>query len=110
VLSLFFLMPGLSPRVHGEVIVIVVAFVLWRTVRIWWPVVRIGEKGRRHRIGQSFWLLVLPFVVYGYLIVGAVELVLGQSGALLTVGSAYLTLFAVALRNAWRLVVSPERD
>jgi hypothetical protein len=79
-------------------------------VRIWWPVVRIGEKGRRHRFAQSFWLLVLPFVVYGYLIVGAVELVLGQSGALLTVGSAYLTLFAVALRNAWRLVVSPERD
>jgi hypothetical protein len=110
VLSLFFLMPGLSPRVHGEVIVIVVAFVLWRTVRIWWPVVRLGEKGRRQRIAQSFWLLVLPFVVYGYLIVGAVQLLLGQSEALLTVGSAYLTLFAVALRNAWRLVVNPERD
>ena len=109
VLSLFFLMPRLSSRVHGEVIVIVVAFVLWRTVRIWWPVVRLGEKGRRQRIAQSFWLLVLPFVVYGYLIVGAIQLVVGQQDALLTVGSAYLTLFAVALRNAWRLVVSPER-
>jgi hypothetical protein len=110
VLSLFFLMPGIPPHVHGEVIVIVIAFVMWRTVRIWWPVVRIGEKGRRQRIAQSFWLLVLPFVVYGYLIVGAMQLLLGQPDALLTVGSAYLTLFAVALRNAWRLVVSPERD
>ncbi|HEX7263979.1 MAG TPA: hypothetical protein VF383_07355 [Candidatus Dormibacteraeota bacterium] len=107
-LSLFFLMPGLSPRVHGEVIAIVVAFVLFRTVRIWWPVVRLAEKGRRHRVAQSFWLLILPFIVYGYLTVGAIQLLNGQVDGVPTVASAFLTLFAVALRNSWRLVVSPE--
>jgi hypothetical protein len=110
VLSLFFLMPGLPPRVHGEVIVIVVAFVLWRTIRIWWPVVRLGEKGRRHRLAQSFWLLILPFIVYGYLTVGGIQLLIGQTDGASTVASAFLTLFAVALRNAWTLVVRPEPD
>ena len=109
-LSLFFLMPGIPSRARGEVIAIIVAFVLWRTVRIWWPVVRLTEQGRRARLAQSFWLLVIPFIAYGYLTAGAIQLLIGQSDALLTVGSAFLTLFAVALRNAWRLVLSPERD
>lgn len=110
-LSLFFLMPGLGLQVRGEVIGIVVAFSLWRTIRIWWPVVRLGETGRRHRIAQSFWLLVLPVLAYGYLASGAVGLVRGDSTAILTVGSAFLTLFGIALRNAWRLAINvgPEK-
>jgi hypothetical protein len=52
-LSLFFLMPILGPQIRGEVVVLAVAVAIWRGVRIWWPVVRITESGRRHRLAQS---------------------------------------------------------
>ena len=109
-LSLFFLMPGLDSAARAELVLVVVAGALYRSIAIWWPVVRLGEKGRRHRLAQSFWLLIIPVLVYLYLAFGAVGLLRGQSNALITVGSAFLTLFAVALRNAWRLVVRVEQE
>jgi hypothetical protein len=108
--ALFFLIPALDLRARGDIIVVVVTFAVWRTVRIWWPVVKIGEKGRRHRLAQSFWLLIVPFIVYAYLLAGAVGLIQGQVSATLTVASAFLALFAIALRNAWRLVVSAVHE
>jgi hypothetical protein len=107
-LSLFLIMPGIALAVRGDVILAIVVFAIYRSVRIWWPVMRLGEKGRRHRIAQSFWLLVLPFIAYADLAFGAVGLVGGSSPSLGTVGGAFLFLFAIALRNAWRLVVSVE--
>ena len=53
-LSASFLIPMLSPQVRGEIILLVVVVALWRTVRIWWPVVRVTETGRAHRpFGRS---------------------------------------------------------
>lgn len=110
ILALFFLVPDLDLRSRGEIIVVVVLFGLWRNITIWWPVVKIAEKGRRHRLAQSFWLLIIPFVVYVYLVTGAIGLVEQNSSATLTVASAFLALFAIALRNSWRLVVSATHE
>jgi hypothetical protein len=63
-LSLFLIMPVFTLGARGDVILVVVLFAVYRSVRIWWPVVRLGQQGRRHRIAQSFWLLILPFVAY----------------------------------------------
>lgn len=109
-LSLSFLIPSLSPQAHGNIVVAAVAFASWRTVRVWWPVFKLREKGRMHRFAQSFWLLMLPFVAYLYLLSGAASLLQGQSGAVLNVGGAVLVLFAISLRNAWRLVVNVEQQ
>ena len=99
-----------DPQVRGEIILLVVVVALWRTVRIWWPVVGLTETGRAHRLGQSFWLLLLPVVIYAYLLFGAVGFLRGDTTAVFDVGGAMLSLFAVALRNAWRLVVNVERE
>jgi hypothetical protein len=109
-MSLFFLMPGLPLAVRGEVILVVVAFAIFRSTRIWWPVVRLGEQGRSHRLAQSFWLLILPVLAYVYLATGSIGLLQGTSSSLLTVGSSFMILFGFAMRNAWRLVVSIERE
>ena len=110
VLSLAFLIPALDARVRGEIILVAVAFATWRTIWIWWPVFRLQERGRRHRLAQSFWLLLLPFAVYLYLLTGGLGLLRGESGAILNVGYALLALFSIAMRNAWRLVVNVEQD
>ncbi len=109
-MSLFFIMPGLALQVRGQVVVALVLFAFWRSARIWWPVVRLTEKGRRQRIAQSFWLLVLPVVAYTYLGLGGIGLASRDASSIINVGGATLTLFAISLRNAWRLVVSVERD
>ncbi|HUZ85469.1 MAG TPA: hypothetical protein VNF26_00805 [Candidatus Baltobacterales bacterium] len=108
-LSLVALMPGLSLQLHGEIIVLVVVIALWRVFKTWWPVFRITEKGGFHRVAQSFWLLIVPVLAYIYLLVGAIELLLGDTTAYVVVAGAFMSLFAVALRNAWRLVVAVER-
>jgi hypothetical protein len=110
VLSLSFLMPQLSLQTRGEITAIVIVVAMYRNIRIWLPVVRVDEKGRRHRLVQSFWLLFVPVTVYALMAAGAYQLYQGQSAALLTVASALLTLFAVSLRNAWRLVVSVAQE
>jgi hypothetical protein len=109
-LSLFLIMPGLTLAARGDVVLPVVLFATYRGIRIWWPVVKLGQQGRRHRFAQSFWLVVLPFVAYADVGYGAVGLVQGDSTSLATVGGAFLFLFAIAMRNAWRLVVSVEQD
>lgn len=109
-LSLSFLIPSLSPQAHGAIILAAVAFASYRTVRTWWPVFRLREKGRMHRVTQSFWLLMLPLVAYVYMLSGAWGLLQGESGAVLNVGGAVLALFAISLRNAWRLVVNVEQQ
>jgi hypothetical protein len=109
-LSLFLIMPGLTLTARGDVILAVVVFAAYRGIRIWWPVVRLDKQGRRHRIAQSFWLLLLPFIAYADLALGAVELLQGSAPSLGNVGGAFLFLFAIAMRNAWRLVVSVELD
>jgi hypothetical protein len=109
-LSLFLIMPGFTLAARGDVVVVVVLFAVYRSIRIWWPVVRLGQVGRRHRLAQSFWLLVLPFLAYTDLAIGAAGLLQGNSTSLATVGGAFLFLFAIAMRNAWRLVVSVEQD
>jgi hypothetical protein len=107
-LSLFFIMPGLTLAARGKVVLVVILFVVYRGIRIWWPVVRLSQQGRRHRIAQSFWLLILPFVGYADLAIGAVGLLQGSTSSLVTIGGAFLFLFGIAMRNAWRLVVSVE--
>lgn len=108
-LSLVSLMPGLSLQLRGEIVTLVVVVALWRVFKTWWPVFRITEQGRWHRVAQSFWLLIVPVLAYVYLLVGAAELMLGDGTAYVVVAGAFMTLFAIALRNAWRLVVSVER-
>jgi hypothetical protein len=109
-LSLFLIMPGFSLGARGDVVLVVVLFAVYRGIRIWWPVVRLGEQGRRHRLAQSFWLLVLPFLAYADLVLGAIGLLQGTLASLATVGGAFLFLFAIAMRNAWRLVVSVDQE
>ncbi|HSP10386.1 MAG TPA: hypothetical protein VLU92_12420 [Candidatus Dormibacteraeota bacterium] len=109
-LSLVSLIPGFSLQVRGEIIVLVVIVALWRVFKTWWPVFRITEKGGWQRVAQSLWLLVVPLLVYIYLVLGAIELLLGDQTAYVNVAGAFMALFAVALRNAWRLVVSVERQ
>jgi len=48
--------------------------------------------------------------VYLYLIFGGVGLVRGDTTAIVTVGGAVLSMFIVALRNTWRLVVNVEQE
>ncbi len=104
-LSLAFLIPGLPLRVRSYLTIAVAALVLWRTFRTWWPVVRLGEQGRRRRFEQSFWLLVLPITIALYLLFGALQLVRAdQADGLISVSGAFLSVFAVSLRNSWRLV------
>jgi hypothetical protein len=112
ILALFFVVPLPSPelRIRGDFIVIVVVFGLWRTVESWWPVVRTMGKGRGHRIVQSLWLLIIPMIWLAYLLRGAAQLIQGQSDGTLTVATALLALFAIALRNAWRLVVAVAQE
>jgi cytochrome bd-type quinol oxidase subunit 2 len=109
-LSLAFLMPTLPLQVRSELTMGVSALVLWRTVRIWLPVMRLGESGRLRRLEQSFWLLLAPLVAYAYLLTGAIMLLLGdQNDGLVTVAGAFLTIIALSLRNSWRLVSVARR-
>lgn len=104
-LSLAFLIPTFPLQVRADLTIAVVALVLWRTVRIWWPVVRIAEEGRLQRLEQSFWLLLLPIAAALYLLLGGVQLVRGDQGdGLISVAGAVLSIFAISLRNSWRLV------
>jgi hypothetical protein len=110
-LSLTFLIPMLPLQVKAEVAMAVAAVALIRTVRLWWPVVRIAEKGRWHRIEQSFWLLLVPILVYIYLLFGTILLFRGdQIDGLITEAVSFLAMFAVSLRNSWRLVISVARE
>jgi cytochrome bd-type quinol oxidase subunit 2 len=109
-LSLVSLIPGFSLQVRGEVDWLVVVIALWRVFKTWWPVFRLNKEGRRHRVAQSFWLLIAPILAYLYLLFGAAQLWLGDATALISIAAAFMTLFAIALRNAWRLVVSVERQ
>ena len=59
---------------------------------------------------HSFWLLLLPFVVYVYLTTGGVGLVRGDTTAIYNVSGGLLSMFVLALRNTWRLVVNVEQD
>ncbi|MGH7764253.1 MAG: hypothetical protein ACREOM_07540 [Candidatus Dormibacteraceae bacterium] len=108
-LSLFDLVPSLTLRLRGELIFLVIAVALWRVFKTWWPVFRVTEQGGWQRIGQSFWLLIVPILAYLYLLVGAIQLGLGDATALVNIAGAFMSLFAIALRNARRLVVSVER-
>jgi hypothetical protein len=105
-LSLFMVMPVVPSVVRADVIAAVVAFGLWRTFRCWWPVIRLDTRGRVHRLGQSVQLLILPVVIYSYLLYSAVLLWSGDNTAIFNVGGGFLGAFAVSLRNAWRLVVN----
>lgn len=105
IISVFFLVPVIPLQIRGELDSAVVAVTLWRTFRVWWPVVRLGEAGRWQRLTQSFWLLVVPLVVYAYLLLGAIQLLTGSKDGLFNIAGAFLGAFSVALRNAWRLVV-----
>src|ERR1019366_6676091 len=97
-LSLFLIMPGFALAARGDVVLVVVLLAVYRGIRIWWPVVRLGQQGRRHRLAQSFWLLVLPFLAYADLVLGATGLLQGTLASLATVGGAFLFLFAIAMR------------
>src|SRR5579872_901805 len=63
-LSLLSLIPGFSLRVRAEVISLVVVIALWRVLRTWWPVFRVTQEGRWHRLAQSVWLLIAPVAAY----------------------------------------------
>ena len=110
-LSLTFLIPRLPLQVKADAVIVIVVIVLFRTVRLWWPVVRLAEKGRWQRIEQSFWLLLVPILVYFYLLVGAILLLTGdQVDGLITDAGSFLAMFAVSMRNSWRLVVTVARE
>jgi len=111
-MALFFVMPIPNPSLHirGDFTVIVVVLALWRTISSWLPVMKATGKGRWHRLVQSFWLLIVPLIWYAYLLRGAVQLIQEQSDGTLTVGFALLALFAISLRNAWRLVVAVAQE
>jgi hypothetical protein len=110
-LSLSFLIPKLPIAVRADLVIAISLLVFWRTVRVWWPVVRIGQRGRWKRLERSFWLLIAPVAAYTYLLIGAIQLARGdQTDGLITVAGAFLTMFGIALRNSWRLVVSPAED
>ena len=109
-LSLSFLIPALNTQVRGEIILGGAAVAIWRGIRIWWPVFRLRDRDRRHLLVQSFWLLLLPFVVYAYLVTGGVGLLRGDTTAIYNVSGALLSMFVLALRNTWRLVVNVEQE
>ncbi len=109
-LSLSFLIPALNTQVRGDIILAGAALATWRGIRIWWPVFRLRDRDRRHQVVQSFWLLLLPFVVYVYLVTGGVGLVRGDTTAIYNVSGALLSMFVLALRNTWRLVVNVEQE
>ena len=109
-LSLSFLIPSLNTRARGEIILGGAAFAVWRGIRIWWPVFRLRDRDRRHLFVQSFWLLVVPFIVYFYLLTGAIGLLRGDTLSIYNVSGALLSMFVLALRNTWRLVVNVEED
>ena len=106
-LSLSFLIPELPQQVRAELVIGVSVLVMWRTFRIWWPVVRLGQKGRWQRFQQSFWLLIIPILIYVYLLYGSVQLLRGdQIDGLIAVASSFLSMFAISVRNSWRLVAT----
>lgn len=105
IISLFFIVPTISVQIHGQIVIVVVVVVAWRTVRLWWPVFRLGETGRWQRFVQSFWLLLVPLVVYAYLLLGSVQLLSGDRNGLFNIAGAYIGVFSASLRNSWRLVI-----
>jgi hypothetical protein len=110
ILALFFLLPGLPLEVRGVVTVVISVFAMRGVVLTWWPVFGITERGRLHRISQSFWLLLVPMLGFAYLLLGALQLLLGQGDARTTIAGAFLSFFGVTVRNAWRLVVSVAKE
>ena len=110
-LSLAFLIPTFPLRVRADLAIALVALILWRTVRVWLPVVRLGERGRLARLEQSLWLLLVPIAAALYLLVGGIQLFRGdEANGLITVAGAILAIFAISLRNSWRLVSAAIRS
>lgn len=73
--------------------------------------VRLIEKGRWQRLQQSFWLLIAPILVCLYLLFGAVQLLRGdQIDGLISVASSFLSMFAISIRNSWRLVATAVQN
>lgn len=105
IVSLFFIVPSITIQTRGQLVLAVVVIVLWRTFRLWWPVFRLGEKGRWQRVTQSFWLLPIPLLVFSFLLLGGVQMLRGDRDGLFNISGAFLGMFSVALRNSWRLVV-----
>lgn len=110
-ISLAFLVPTFPLQARADLTLVLVALILGRTVQVWWPVVRIGEKGWPARLEQSFWLLLLPIAAAAYLLAGGIQLVLGdQPDGLISVAGAILLVFAISFRNSWRLVSAATRN
>jgi hypothetical protein len=106
-MSLSFLIPDLPQQVRADLVIGVSVLAIWRTIRIWWPVVRLGQKGRWQRFQQSFWLLIIPVLVYGYLVYASAQLFRGdQLDGLIAIASSFLGMFALTVRNSWRLVAT----
>jgi H+/Cl- antiporter ClcA len=75
-------------------------------VRTWLPVWK-SILRRQERLWQSFWLLFSPLFVYALLTWNGL-LLFGSSDPrpiLLTISYDLIILFAIALRNSWRILV-----
>ena len=107
VLPLMFLIPKLTDRLRGSVILVVVAVSAFRILQAWVPVWRGMGLGRRERIWQTAWLLIGPLLAYLYLGSTGLSLLAGRAADDVDLSIAFtLTgLFAMALRNSWNLLV-----
>ena len=78
-----------------------------RAVGIWWPVARsIGALLRTDQFAQTFWLLIAPLVPYLVLALTALDYLVNHAPQLdkTNVTISLIALFAVCLRNSWRLL------
>lgn len=78
-----------------------------RQLSNWLPVWRLRTQGKFERLRDTFWLVVGPLIMYGWLIISATQLERGKGteGTELNIAVALIVLLIIVLRNSWRLLV-----
>ncbi len=107
IMPLAMLIPDLPAILRGDILLIVAAFGIVRTVASWLPVWRGMLQQRSARIWQSLWLLVGPLAAFLSLARSAYDITQGGNLDFNQQVIAYvvMSLFALVLRNSWNLLV-----
>jgi hypothetical protein len=83
-----------------------------RQLSNWRPVWRLTTQGNSDRLRDTFWLVIGPLIIYGWLIFSATQLRqrMGDARTELNIAVALIVLLITVLRNSWRLLVEIPSD
>lgn len=105
-IPLVLVVPTTEISTVGFVLIIAGVFGAIGASRNWLPVWK-SIAHHQERLWQSFWLLLSPLIIYailawnGYLLTTAND----PKPTLRTISYSLILLFAIALRNSWRILV-----